>query len=76
MATVNGTRKEPDYTAERLVMIRAQLQRRGIADTPVPQAMQALPRPVCTRSWRFGRYATALPLPMTRRSRSPIWSLL
>ena len=28
MATVNGMRKEPDYTAERLVMIRAQLQRR------------------------------------------------
>ena len=29
MATVNGTRKEPDYTAERLVMIRAQSRRRG-----------------------------------------------
>ena len=44
MATVNGTRKEPDYTAERLVMIRAQLQHRGITDTRVLQAMREIPR--------------------------------
>ena len=44
MATVNGTRKEPDYTAERLVMIRAQLQRRGLTDTRILQAMREVPR--------------------------------
>src|SRR5215468_2258444 len=44
MATVNGIRKEPDYTAECLVMIRVQLHRRGITDTRVLQAMQEVLR--------------------------------
>ena len=44
MATVNGMRKEPDYTAARLAMIRVQLQRRGITDTRVLQAMREVPR--------------------------------
>ena len=44
MVTVNGTGKEPDYTAARLAMVRSQLQRRGITDTRVLQAMRQVPR--------------------------------
>ena len=64
MATVNGTRKEPDYTAACLTMIRAQLQRRGITDTRVLQAMREVPRhafvPV---EWRHEAYSDR-PLPI------------
>jgi protein-L-isoaspartate(D-aspartate) O-methyltransferase len=64
MATVNGTRKEPDYTAERLVMIRAQLQRRGITDTRVLQAMQEVPRHAFVPpEWRREAYSDR-PLPL------------
>jgi protein-L-isoaspartate(D-aspartate) O-methyltransferase len=78
MATVNGTHKEPDYTAERLVMIRGQLQRRGITDSRVLQAMQEVPRHAFVPpEWRHEAYSDRpCRLPMTRRSRSPIWSLL
>ena len=64
MATVNGTRKEPDYTAERLVMIRGQLQRRGITDTRVLQAMQEVPRHAFVPpEWRHEAYSDR-PLPI------------
>jgi protein-L-isoaspartate(D-aspartate) O-methyltransferase len=64
MATVNGTRKEPDYTAERLVMIRAQLQRRGITDTRVLQAMREVPRHAFVPpEWRREAYSDR-PLPI------------
>ena len=64
MATVNGMRKEPDYTAARLAMIRVQLQRRGITDTRVLQAMREVPRhafvPV---EWQHEAYSDR-PLPI------------
>ena len=64
MATVNGTHKEPDYTAARLAMIRVQLQRRGITDRRVLQAMREVPRhafvPV---QWRHKAYSDR-PLPI------------
>jgi len=64
MATVNGTRKEPDYTAERRVMIRAQLQRRGITDTRVLQAMREVPRHAFVPpEWRHEAYSDR-PLPI------------
>jgi len=64
MATVNGARKEPDYTAERLVMIRGQLQRRGITDTRVLQAMQEVPRHAFVPlEWRHEAYSDR-PLPI------------
>ena len=64
MATVNGTRKEPDYTAERLVMIRGQLQRRGITDTRLLQAMQEVPRHAFVPpAWRHEAYSDR-PLPI------------
>ena len=64
MATVNGMRKEPDYTAERHVMIRAQLQRRGITDTRVLQAMQEVPRHAFVPpEWRHEAYSDR-PLPI------------
>jgi protein-L-isoaspartate(D-aspartate) O-methyltransferase len=64
MATVNGTSKEPDYTTARLTMIRAQLQRRGLTDTRVLQAMREVPRhafvPV---EWQHEAYSDR-PLPI------------
>ena len=64
MATVNGTRKEPDYTAERRGMIRAQLQRRGITDTRVLQAMREVPRHAFVPpEWRHEAYSDR-PLPI------------
>ena len=64
MATVNGTRKEPDYTAERHVMIRAHLQRRGITDTRVLQAMREVPRHAFVPpEWRHEAYSDH-PLPI------------
>jgi protein-L-isoaspartate(D-aspartate) O-methyltransferase len=64
MATVNGTRKELDYTAERLVMIRGQLQRRGITDTRVLQAMREVPRHAFVPpEWRHEAYSDH-PLPI------------
>jgi protein-L-isoaspartate(D-aspartate) O-methyltransferase len=64
MATVNGTRKEPDYTAECLVMIRGQLQRRGITDRRVLQAMREVPRHAFVApEWRHEAYSDR-PLPI------------
>ena len=64
MATVNGMRKESDYTAERRVMIRTQLQRRGITDRRVLQAMRAVPRHVFVPpEWRHEAYSDR-PLPI------------
>ena len=64
MATVNGTSKEPDYTAERLVMIRAQLQRRGLTDTRILQAMREVPRHAFVPAeWRHQAYSDR-PLPI------------
>ena len=64
MASVNGTHKEPDYSAERLVMIRAQLQRRGITDTRVLQAMREVPRHAFVPpEWRHEAYSDR-PLPI------------
>jgi protein-L-isoaspartate(D-aspartate) O-methyltransferase len=64
MATVNGMRKEPNYTAERRVMIRTQLQRRGITDQRVLQAMRTVPRHAFVPSeWRHEAYSDH-PLPI------------
>jgi len=54
MATVNGTRKEPDYTAER----------RGITDRRVLQAMREVPRHAFVPpEWRHEAYSDR-PLPI------------
>jgi len=64
MATVNGTSKEPDYTSARLVMVRSQLQRRGITDARVLQAMREVPRHVFVPlEWRHEAYSDR-PLPI------------
>jgi protein-L-isoaspartate(D-aspartate) O-methyltransferase len=64
MATVNGMRKEPDYTAERRAMIRTQLQRRGITDQRVLQAMREVPRHAFVPlEWRHEAYSDR-PLPI------------
>lgn len=44
MAATNGTRRQRDYAAAREAMVRDQLQRRGITDTRVLQAMREVPR--------------------------------
>ena len=64
MATVNGTSKEHDYTAARLTMVRSQLQRRGITDAPVLQAMREVPRHLFVPpEWRHEAYSDR-PLPI------------
>jgi protein-L-isoaspartate(D-aspartate) O-methyltransferase len=44
MSATNGTRRQRDYTAAREAMVRDQLQRRGITDARVLQAMRDVPR--------------------------------
>lgn len=64
MATVNGTSKEPDYTGARLTMVRSQLQRRGITDARVLQAMREVPRHLFVPlEWRHEAYSDR-PLPI------------
>jgi len=64
MVTVNGTGKEPDYTAARLAMVRSQLQRRGITDARVLQAMRQVPRHAFVPlEWRHAAYSDR-PLPI------------
>ena len=64
MATVNGTSKEHDYTSARLVMVRSQLQRRGITDAQVLQAMREVPRHLFVPpEWRHEAYSDR-PLPI------------
>jgi protein-L-isoaspartate(D-aspartate) O-methyltransferase len=64
MATVNGTRQEPDYTTARLTMIRTQLQRRGITDQRVLHAMREVPRHAFVPiEWRHEAYSDR-PLPI------------
>src|SRR5262245_53904741 len=64
MATVNGTSKEYDYTGARLVMVRSQLQRRGITDARVLQAMREVPRHLFVPlEWRHEAYSDR-PLPI------------
>lgn len=64
MATVNGTSKEPDYTGARLSMVRSQLQRRGITDARVLQAMREVPRHLFVPlEWRHEAYSDH-PLPI------------
>jgi len=64
MATVNGTSKEHDYTSARLVMVRSQLQRRGITDAQVLQAMREVPRHLFVPpEWRHQAYSDR-PLPI------------
>jgi protein-L-isoaspartate(D-aspartate) O-methyltransferase len=64
MATVNGTSKEHDYTSARLVMVRSQLQRRGITDERVLQAMREVPRHLFVPpEWRHEAYSDR-PLPI------------
>jgi len=65
MATVNGTSKEYDYTGARLVMVRSQLQRRGITDARVLQAMREVPRHLFVPlEWRHEAYSDR-PLPIS-----------
>ena len=64
MATVNGTSKEHDYTSARLVMVQSQLQRRGITDARVLQAMREVPRHLfAPPEWRHEAYSDR-PLPI------------
>ncbi len=64
MATVNGTSKEHDYTSARLVMVQSQLQRRGITDARVLQAMREVPRHLFVPpEWRHEAYSDR-PLPI------------
>ena len=64
MATVNGTSKEHDYTSARLVMVRSHLQRRGITDARVLQAMREVPRHLFVPpEWRHEAYSDR-PLPI------------
>jgi protein-L-isoaspartate(D-aspartate) O-methyltransferase len=54
MSATNGTRRQRDYAAAREAMVRDQLQRRGITDARVLQAMRDVPRhlfvpPECLR---------------------------
>jgi len=64
MATVNGTSKEHDYTSARLVMVQSQLQRRGITDARVLQAMREVPRHLFVPpEWRHAAYSDR-PLPI------------
>jgi len=64
MATLNGTSKEPNYTAARLAMVRTQLQRRGIADARLLQVMREVPRHAFVPlEWRHEAYSDR-PLPI------------
>jgi protein-L-isoaspartate(D-aspartate) O-methyltransferase len=64
MATLNGTSKETDYTTVRLAMVRSQLQRRGITDGRVLQAMREVPRHAFVApEWRHEAYSDR-PLPI------------
>ena len=64
ITTVNGTSKEHDYTSARLVMVRSQLQRRGITDARVLQAMREVPRHLFVPpEWRHEAYSDR-PLPI------------
>ena len=64
MATLNGTSKETDYTTARLAMVRSQLQRRGITDGRVLQAMREVPRHAFVApEWRHEAYSDR-PLPI------------
>jgi protein-L-isoaspartate(D-aspartate) O-methyltransferase len=64
MVARNGTSKEFDYTAARLTMVRSQLQRRGITDARVLQAMRDVPRHAFVPpEWRHEAYSDR-PLPI------------
>ena len=61
---MNGTSKEPDYTAVRLAMVLSQLQRRGITDARVLRAMREVPRHAFVPlEWRHAAYSDR-PLPI------------
>ena len=61
---MNGTSKEPDYTAACLAMVRSQLQRRGITDARVLQVMREVPRHAFVPpEWRHEAYSDR-PLPI------------
>ena len=64
MVALNGTSKEPNYTAARLAMVRSQLQRRGITDAPLLQVMREVPRHAFVPpEWRHEAYSDR-PLPI------------
>ena len=64
MSTTNGTRRQRDYVAARDTMVRDQLQRRGITDTRVLQAMRDVPRHLFVPpEWRRDAYSDR-PLPI------------
>ena len=64
MVTLNGTSKEPNYTAARLAMVQSQLQRRGITDAHVLQVMREVPRHAFVPpEWRHEAYSDR-PLPI------------
>lgn len=64
MVTRNGTSKEPNYTVARLAMVRTQLQRRGITDARLLQAMREVPRHAFVPpEWRHEAYSDR-PLPI------------
>lgn len=64
MATRKGQKREATYTAARLEMVQSQLQRRGITDTRVLQAMRDIPRHLFVpTAWRHEAYSDH-PLPI------------
>lgn len=64
MFTSNGTRPTQDDRAARLAMVQQQLQRRGITDARVLQAMQEVPRHAFVPpEWRAEAYSDR-PLPI------------
>ncbi|MBM3223491.1 MAG: protein-L-isoaspartate(D-aspartate) O-methyltransferase [Candidatus Tectomicrobia bacterium] len=66
MATPHGTQQEQAYTAERLAMVRTQLQERGITDARVLQAMRTVPRHAFVPpAWRQEAYSDH-PLPIAK----------
>lgn len=64
MASSNGASREAAYTAARLEMVQTQLQRRGISDARVLQAMREVPRHAFVpAAWRDEAYSDH-PLPL------------
>jgi protein-L-isoaspartate(D-aspartate) O-methyltransferase len=64
MAATNGTQRQRDDAAARQAMVRDQLQRRGITDMRVLQAMREVPRHLFVPpEWRRDAYSDR-PLPI------------
>ncbi len=64
MAARNGSKQEAQYTSARLAMVQTQIQRRGITDARLLQALRDVPRHAFVRpEWRHEAYSDH-PLPI------------